>query len=388
MPVFNAYFKIMKKNLPALFIYFFVFAALSVLMTSLLGGGSSSAFTETKSNIAFFNEDAGAPLAQGLEGYLAQKANIVAIPDDDQSVQDALYYGKISGVLRVPAGFSDSFMRGGEAAIEKTASANTVSGVFLDVLVNKYLDTAKLYALNLPSASQADIVKSVETDLGHEAAVTVNSYGRPNGSKDLTYHFQFFAYPIIAILIWGVTSIMMAMGKPDFSNRTLCSPVRPLKVNLQILLANAVFALAALIALLALIFGMQGSIPMNTATLLLILNALAFTAVSLSIGFLAGRLVRSQAAQAAVTNVVSLGMCFLSGVFVEQALLGKTVLSIASFTPGYWYIRAVEDIRNTVAWSAQTVQPVVYSMLIQLGFAAAILIIALAVTKQRKKSLA
>lgn len=388
MPVFNAYFKIIKKSLPALCIYFFVFTALSVLMTSLLGAGSATAFTETKSNIALYNEDAGAPLADGLETYIAQKANIIDIQDDAQSLQDALFYGKIDGVLRVPAGFSDSFMRGGDAKIEKTMSASTTNSVFLDVLVDKYLDSAKLYAMNLPSASQANIVKNTEADLGKEAEVTLNTYGAPNGAKDLTYNFQFFAYPIIAILIWGMTSIMMTIGARDFSNRTLCSPIRPLRLNMQILLGNAVFALVTWAALMVVILVMQGGMPLDTSTLFLILNSLAFTFVSLSLGFLTGRLVRSQAAQAAVTNVLSLGMCFLSGVFVEQALLGKTVLSIASFTPGYWYIRAVEDIRATVAWNAQNIQPVVYSMLIQLGFATAILVIALAITKQRKKSLA
>jgi len=135
-------------------------------------------------------------------------------------------------------------------------------------------------------------------------------------------------------------------------------------------------------------FIMYGGVTLNEGTILLCLNALVFTFTALSIGFLAGKFIRSLGAQAAIANVVSLGMSFISGVFVDQELLGKTVLNIASFTPSYWYVKAVGDIRSTVEFSAQNVAPIVNSMLIQLGFAAALLIIALAVSKQRRRSLA
>lgn len=254
----------------------------------------------------------------------------------------------------------------------------------MDYLVNKYLNTVGLYVKNMPGSPETRIVENAQKDLEISAAVDLNTYGKAADTNYLSYYFQFFAYPIMAILIWGVTSFMMAYNEPDFRNRNLCSPVKPLRMNLQIVLGNLTFALAVWAALLALIFLIHGSVAFDTGTVLLCLNALAFTLVSLSIGFLAGRLVRTHPAQAAVTNVISLGICFISGVFVEQALLGKTVLTISSFTPGYWYVKAVDDIRNLTVIDAQSIMPIVYSMLIQLGFAVAIMATALAVTKQRR----
>jgi ABC-2 type transport system permease protein len=129
---------------------------------------------------------------------------------------------------------------------------------------------------------------------------------------------------------------------------------------------------------------MFGHAAMNPGILLLCLNALIFTIVCLSIGFLAGKYIKSGVAQSAFTNVVSLGVSFISGVFVEQELLGDTVLKIASFTPGYWYVRAVSAIRNLSAYSLGNITPVFYDMLIQLGFAAAFVIIALVSAKQKR----
>lgn len=39
-----------------------------------------------------------------------------------------------------------------------------------------------------------------------------------------------------------------------------------------------------------------------------------------------------------VSNVIALGMSFLSGVFVPIEFLGDGIIKIAHFLPAYWYI--------------------------------------------------
>jgi ABC-2 type transport system permease protein len=106
------------------------------------------------------------------------------------------------------------------------------------------------------------------------------------------------------------------------------------------------------------------------------------------VAFLAGKFIKSPVVQAAVTNVVSLGICFLSGVFMDQYLLGETVLKIASFSPGFWYIKAVNWIKELTSFSFENLRPVFEYMLIQLAFAAACIIVALVASKQRKQNMA
>ena len=88
----------------------------------------------------------------------------------------------------------------------------------------------------------------------------------------------------------------------------------------------------------------------------------------------------------AVANVFSLGTCFISGVFVPQALLGKTVLTIASFTPTYWYIKANNDIAAAINFNTGNLIPIFTNMLVVLAFGAAVLAVTLVVIKQRRIS--
>ena len=107
-------------------------------------------------------------------------------------------------------------------------------------------------------------------------------------------------------------------------------------------------------------------------------NALAFTLASLGISFLIGNLIKSRNSQQAIANVLALGTCFISGVFVPQELLGPTVKTIASFTPTYWYIANVMDLSSQVITFNFTI-----NVAIQLGFAAAAVIVALVVARQK-----
>ncbi|MGL5380126.1 ABC transporter permease, partial [Clostridium sp.] len=101
------------------------------------------------------------------------------------------------------------------------------------------------------------------------------------------------------------------------------------------------------------------------------------------IGFLISNLVSSRNAMSAAANVVSLGCCFLSGVFVPQELLGDTVLKIASFNPTFWYVKANNSISTLVNFNKETLTPIISSMLIMLGFAIAILSITLVIIKKK-----
>lgn len=67
-------------------------------------------------------------------------------------------------------------------------------------------------------------------------------------------------------------------------------------------------------------------------------------------------------------------------------MLGKTVHTIASFTPTYWYVRAVNEIGGLSSFNIQTLRPAGTCMLIEVGFALALLAVSLVVIKQKRQS--
>ncbi|MFA6309763.1 MAG: ABC transporter permease, partial [Clostridia bacterium] len=119
-------------------------------------------------------------------------------------------------------------------------------------------------------------------------------------------------------------------------------------------------------------------------SLYMVINALIFTFVCLSIGFIIGTFIKSRNAQSAIANVLTLGLCFIGGVFVPQEFLGGTVQSIARFTPTYWYVKVINDLDKLPGFTFSNLKPVFLEMLMQLLFAVGLLAIGLLISRRRR----
>lgn len=387
MQVFKVYFKVIQKNLFTMFIYLGIFLFLSVALSNLGGGNVNTDFTQTKTRIAFINNDGDSKLVDGFKNYLAKNTNIINIPDNREKLQDALFFRKIEYIVRIPAGYSKDFLDRKNVQIEKTTVPSSVSSMYMDFLINKYFNTAKLYLNNIPGFSEAQLVEEVSKNIDLNTKVEVNNFGSKSSENDvITYYFSYFAYSMFAIVILGVTSFMMVFNDVDIKKRNLSSPIKTSSINMQMILGNLTFVLGVWAALIFFGILIYGSEMLSANRLLMWLNSLILSFVFLSISFLIGSFIKSKGAQAAAANVLSLGLCFISGVFVPQFLLGKTVLTIASFTPTYWYVKANNALASLVNYSPDNLLPIVYSMLVQLGFAIAILAVALVIVKQKRVS--
>lgn len=386
MQVFKTYFKIVKKNIVSLSIYFFVFLGISILISGQIPESKpDEAFNSYKSPIAVFNYDKGSDISNDFEKFLSKNATTIQIPDEVESLQDALYFRNVVYIVKIPNGFGESLKSGNSVQITKTAIAGSEYSIYMDLLINKYMNTAKRYINNIPNITNEQLNTYLEKDMSVEADVKVQNFGSAvNTGSNIRYYFNYFAYAIFAIIILGVTTIILTFNDPEIKKRNLGSPIKLSSYNFQIILGSLVFTMIvwALICLLS--FPIYGSAVLNKNTILLFINALIISLVVLSISFLLGNVIKSKGAISAISNILTLGLSFLSGVFVPQEIMSESVLKIASFTPTYWYVKAVDSITSLTVWSSENILPIVNYMVIQIIFAVAILAISLLIVKQKR----
>ncbi|MDD2418670.1 MAG: ABC transporter permease [Oscillospiraceae bacterium] len=384
MQVFKTYFKIISQTRTSLIIYYVVFLAISVLISRYSTQPASTDFTESKTRIAVINRDVDSSVVQGLIDFLAQKNNIVDIEDDAEKLQDALFFRRVEYIAIIPKGFSEDFKAGGSKPIEKVIVPGSTTSRYIDMHINRYLHTASITASysRLDADNQARLVSE---SMAAKAEVKMLSKTTSNGFIGYIYYYNYFAYVILAISILGISTIMMVFNQPDLRRRNLCSPLKLRSMNYQLALGSAIYSVACW--LITVMFGIviYGESLLSSGLLpMLILNSFVFTIVCTSIGFLVGVLIKSQNVQAAIVNVLSLGMSFICGVFVPQAILGKTVLRFASFLPAYWYI-SVNNAIGDLSYKADF-NKILIPMLIQIGFAIMIFSVTLFISKQKRTS--
>lgn len=383
MQVFKVFFRIIKKNLGELSVYMIIFLILAVLLSSINTGSQYNEFAQTKSKIAFINNDKTSALTDGLRDYLNENAIIADMKNDERTLQDALFYRDIEYIVKVPSGFSDKFYNGEKAEIEITKVPDSISGVYMDNMVEKYLNTARIYVNNMKNISDTELISYIQKDLSQTANVNLSATDAVQTKKYL-YYYNYAAYSLSAILILGVCIVMFVFNKLDIKRRNLCSPLKNSSINMQLILGNLTLSLGAwlIIVITSIIIYRKDMFTISGG--LFILNLLVFTIAMLSISFLISNIVKSRPATSAAANVVALGSSFIGGVFVPQYMLGAKVLTIASFTPTYWYVKSNNIISSLAVYNAQTLKPVFTNMLIVFAFAVAVLAITLVVMKQRK----
>ena len=384
MPVFKLCLKIIRKNLPSMSIYIVVLLVVSTLVTLNAAPKQQPDFSQAKADIALIAGESS-PLIDGFKEELSKTANFVDIPDETEKLQDALYFRSVTYILRIPEGFTRDFIQGGDMQLQKTIVPNSIDNAYIDLSINQYWNTARLYIKNQPGITQEDLVRHLKEDLAVSTPVDLKAKSKVSSSQDpISFYFNYLSYALAAVLILGISSILLAFRNRDLSRRNFCSPIRANDFNFQLGLACLLFAAVSWAIAAGLCFVLDFKNSLNENMLYFLLNSFVFTFCLASVSYLIGNLLKDRNAMAAVCNVVALGPCFISGVFVPQEFLNDTVLRIASFTPTYWYVKANLGISSLTRFDFSSLSSIYSCILIELGFAVAFFAVSMVIGKRNR----
>lgn len=382
-PVLRAYFKVLKKSLPSFWIYLVAFLSLSVMMTIFNKVPVGTSFEQTKYPVVF-NDSDNTAFSDGLKDYLSEYCTFETKYTKKSDIQDAMFSHAIYYVATIPKGFTDDFLTGGDMQIERSSGQQQDANIYMDLAIKNYLKTAKTYALTDQSLTPSELATKTKESLAKTGDIKAKSFSTNGQSMTLpSVLFTFTFYGIINIIFLGISSIMIAFNKKELQNRLFSSTLKPLNYNLQIFSGHLIFTFAVFIICCLLPLAYFGTSIVGPQYFLMCLNLLCVCVAVLSLSFLISQFVKSSTAQNGITNVLSLGLSLISGVFVPQYMLNESLLNVSRFTPAYWYVKNCSDIAELSDITQVTLSPIFTTMLIQIGFAVALLAVALVISKTK-----
>ncbi len=381
MQVFKAYLKITKKNLPMVFMYVGLFF---ILLTFFVGSNSEDSSFEAKRLCVSVIDMDKSPASAALTEFIGKNHDLVEIENDKDKILDALYYTRTDYVLTIKEGYADKISTGETSGLFTNCKIpDSYTGIFVDNLVSQYVSTVSAYikggnSLDHATAKTADL-------LSKEAVINVQSFADNDGSsdysKDMSLYFQYLAYIIMSILITVLSTTILTMNGKEISKRTNCSCTTSSSQTFQIILGSSVIVAVIWVLFIAAAFIMNGG-AFSEKCLLAVLNSFVFTVVASGIALLIAALAPKSDTVNVISNIITLGMSFLCGVFVDQSLLGDSVLSIARFLPAYWYVRA-NNMLSGISDEAYSVNSFMSFLGIEAIFAAALFAVVLLINKSK-----
>ncbi len=118
---------------------------------------------------------------------------------------------------------------------------------------------------------------------------------------------------------------------------------------------------------------------------LILLNGFTIMLGALAAAYFVGSMAKSNAAVNGMANVLSLGFCFLGGIFVPLELLTGVIRKIGQFFPTYWYAQNISILSFNDTLTDSLRSDLYQGMLIQILFAVACVAVALAIGKARRQ---
>ena len=388
MQVFKTFLKIAKKRFPSVLLYYIIFTVIVIALSKIGASDHETSFTATKADIYIIDED-DSTASHALSDYLSSMHNPVTLKDTDtMTLQDALYYQEVDYILTIPEGFEEQLTASdAKDFLQISMRKDSSNGYFVDQQVNEYLSSVRLFMAGGFSLSEA-VTKSAEAlSEGNDTSILNIEEDNVKGTQiGLTYFFQYLPYVLINMLLLGMTPILITFNQKDLGARISCSSLSLKSKNTQITLGCIVFCLFVwlLFILTALfIYGADSLFSVNGLRSLL--NSIMVLLFSVALSLLISTFSLKAQSLSMIANVVSLGLSFLSGIFVPQYLLGKGVLAIAHFLPTYWYVR-INSMLGGMSDEILTTGKYWRFIGIQFGFFVAVFCIYLVSSKYQKRS--
>lgn len=389
MKVFKVYFKILRKQLLPVLIYCGLFLAFIILISvNFFNEGVNMEFKETKVRAAVFNQDKESTFIDGFLEYLGKRVSYVEIEDSDEARSDALFFREAVYIITIPEGFTEAFIAGENAYLLRQTVPDSTQAFFIDNVIDRYLNTARIYLKNMRHLSPGDLSLYINHTFENETNVSFDLLQKGKDKSPEMYNkifFNYLGYIMLACFIIAVSTVMISFHSVDIRRRHSASPITSRTMNFELILSNVIFVMVYTLVLIAVGYVFNPYRVININTLLYWANAGVFAITVLSISYLIGIAVKSKKAISALSTALSLGLAFISGMFVPQELLGDAVIKAASFTPSYWYVRVNGMIGTLTKYDWDSISEIAGSMVIQMGFTAAIFAVALVVSKKKRQ---
>lgn len=373
----NVVLKIVKKALPSVSAYFVLFFGLTIIMSFFSGKDQEKMYQATELTVyAEIQEES--VLSKSLLAYLAQE-NEVETEYDKELLSELVFTGMVDYVVYVEEGFEENFLAGKKGGIERLSTKPNMA--FVDQRIELFFQYVR--AELAMGKSMEEACESVLKNTEHRAETEVLSGRQAMSARPGYYFFTFLAYIMPCILIMILGPVMHAFYKKDIKMRTDCGKVSVRKQNIEMVKGIVVVA----VLVWALFMGLGALIYHKDFTaaeyLLGTLNSFTILLFSVAVSVLFGVLLPSVDSLNGASNILGLGMSFLSGVFVPAELLPDYVNTIGEFLPAGWYMKNVRLLNVENAATNHFTEFLMNCGVVS-AFAVAVFFVFLVVVKRKK----
>ena len=380
MTVFKTFLKILNKNKFIIILYtvFLIGFGGFNMQTS----DNSTNFVASKPDIMIVNYDEEKGITKDLIKYITDNSNIIELNNNEEAINDGLFYRDVNYVIYIPENYSEDFMDGKNPEINIKSTGDYQSS-FAEMLLSRYIKVANIYQKSIKN--EDELTSKINETLSKQSEVEIISKLDTDSLAKATFYYNFASYSILACLVYVICLVLSSFKDIKIQKRTIISSTDYRKLNRQLLLSNSLFSIILWGVYVALSFVLIGDVMFSNQGIIYLINSFIFTMCATTIALFIGNLVSNKNAINGIVNVIALGSSFLCGAFVPMEWLPDGVLKIAHILPSYYYISSNESLKTLEVFNLETMQPIITNVVVILEYSIIFIILTNIVSKRKQK---
>ena len=144
MQTFKLFMLLLRRNLPSLLVYIWIFVLIAVITTNSAKESGEQLYQDSDIPFTVLNRD-DSRLGEALREYLSARNTYVEEPDDLTVLQNEMFYREIYYVLIIPEGYEAAVLAGEDIELENYKVQDSAMGYYLDMQVEGYLSALRAY---------------------------------------------------------------------------------------------------------------------------------------------------------------------------------------------------------------------------------------------------
>ena len=381
MTVFKTFFRIVNKLKPTIILYtalLIIFGAVNMKTSD-----NNINFVNSKPDILIINQDVNKGLTKNLIDYMKKNSNILKVENNEEKINDSLFYREVSYVIYIPKDYRKNVLLGKNPKLD-IKKTDEYDAHLSEMMLKRYIKLQNIY--NKEAGSEDELITLINDNINDDVNVKITSKVDTSKTYNIAYYFNFASYSILAIIIYIVCLVLCSFKEESISKRINISSINYKSHNNKILLASIVFS--SIVWLLFVIIGVTivGDIMFSIRGLISIINSFIFTFCTLTLSILISSLTNNKNAISGIVNVIALGSAFLCGAFVPAEYLPNSVLNFAHILPAYYYINSNDLLKNIDVINISSMHPIIINMVIIIMFSILFIILNNIVTRKKRKS--
>lgn len=381
MTVFKTFFRIVNKLKPTIILYtalLIIFGAVNMKTSD-----NNINFVNSKPDILIINQDVNKGLTKNLIDYMKKNSNIVKVENNEEKINDSLFYREVSYVIYIPKDYRKNVLLGNNPKLD-IKKTDEYDAHLSEMMLKRYIKLQNIY--NKEAGSEDELITLINDNINDDVNVKITSKVDTSKTYNIAYYFNFASYSILAIIIYIICLVLCSFKEESISKRINISSINYKSHNNKILLASIVFS--SIVWFLFVIIGVivVGDIMFSLRGLISIINSFIFTFCALTLSILISSLTNNKNAISGIVNVIALGSAFLCGAFVPAEYLPNSVLNFAHILPAYYYINSNDLLKNIDVINISSMHPIIINMIIIIMFSILFIILNNVVTRKKRKA--